>query len=109
KSVALASDRRNRPTIRHRPYRRSILPNLLGRLFGSFFADFFFHLAAPFAGQPWPEKAVKEIGEKENRRHPLVEHRRENQEKADYEKTRNGIGRFPIDRFETGILEEAET
>src|SRR5205823_12142140 len=48
----------------------STLRNLLGRLFGTFFTDFFFDLAAPFAREPRAQKAVKQIRKKQDGRHP---------------------------------------
>src|SRR5229473_3464345 len=86
----------------------SILQRLLGRFFGAFFADLFFNLTTPFARKPWPKEAVKQISEKEDRRHPFVIHRRKDEDEENNQKSRNGFFRFPIDRLETGVLETAE-
>src|SRR4029077_8678587 len=75
------------------------LRDLLGRLFRAFFADFFFNLAAPFAGEPRTKKTVKQIREKQNRRHPFIVHRGENEDDENDKKSRNRFLRFPIDRL----------
>src|SRR6266568_1976619 len=86
----------------------TILDSLLGRFFRSFFADLFFDFAAPFAGEPRAKKAVKQIREKQNRRHPFIVHRGENEDDENDKKSRNRFLRFPIDRIETWILETAK-
>ena len=53
-------------------------PRLLGR-FRRFFADFFFDFPLPFARKPWPHDSIKQIRQKQDRRHPLVIHHCDNE------------------------------
>src|SRR6202030_1912263 len=82
--------------------------SLLGWFVSAFFTDLFLDLAPPFVRQPRAKKAIQQISEKQDRRHPLIIHRRKNQHEEYDQETRDGLFGLSIDGLETRILEPAE-
>ena len=48
-----------------------------------FFSNLFLNLPTPFAGEPWPQESVEQVGQEQHSRHPLVVHDGERQDRDD--------------------------
>src|SRR5438552_200726 len=85
----------------------TISPRLLGG-FRWFFANFLFDFPSPFAGEPRPQHAIKQIREEQDSRHPFIVHCCDHEHYADDQKARDGFLRLPIDRLKAGVLKPAK-
>ena len=71
----------------------------------AFLANLLFDLASPPLRNPRAQESVKQIDEEQNRRHPFVVQRGEEQDENDGGKSRKRSGRPPGDRLETRIAQ----